>query len=188
MDNIPDYLKKEANLKPVLIKLFTLIETHYNLTPNIEIMILGDGVLWIKNTKNFMNQYFPKNKIHYTIDKFHLISRFKKLYPYQNKNKENRETYHKDFDYFYNAKYEELLQCLEDSKYFISDSKLDFLNKTIALIKNNEEGVRNQTLLNNVDFHMKGDISHYLKLTMIKKAIYSEKNIINKLNVSIMWD
>ncbi|WP_419335297.1 Mbov_0401 family ICE element transposase-like protein [Spiroplasma endosymbiont of Sarcophaga variegata] len=112
MDNIPDYLKKEADLKPVLIKLFSLIETHFNMIPNIEIMILGDGALWIKNTKNFMYQYFPKNKIHYTIDKFHLTSRFKKLYPYQNKNKENRETYHKAVDYFFNAKYEELLQCL----------------------------------------------------------------------------
>ncbi|WP_374696932.1 UPF0236 family transposase-like protein [Spiroplasma endosymbiont of Polydrusus formosus] len=138
MDNIPDYFKKEANLKPVLIKLFTLIETHYNLTPNIEIMILGDGALWIKNTKNFMHQYFPKNKIQQTIDKFHLTSRFKKLYSFQNKNKENRETYHKAIDYFYNAKYKELLQYLEDSKSFISDYKLDFLNKTITLIKNNE--------------------------------------------------
>ncbi|UNF62119.1 Mbov_0401 family ICE element transposase-like protein [Spiroplasma poulsonii] len=126
MDNIPDYLKKEANLKPVLLKLFTLIETHYNMTPNIEIMILGDGAPWIKNTKNFMHQYFPKNKIHYTIDKFHLTSRFKKLYPFQSKNKENRETYHIAVDYFFNAKYEELLQCLEDSKSFISDTKLDF--------------------------------------------------------------
>ncbi|WP_425379124.1 Mbov_0401 family ICE element transposase-like protein [Spiroplasma endosymbiont of Polydrusus pterygomalis] len=186
MDNIPDYLKKEANLKPVLIKLFTLIEAHYNLTPNIEIMILGDGALWIKNTKNFMHQYFPKNKIHHTIDKFHLTSRFKKLYPFQNKNKENRETYHKAVDYFYNAKYEELLQCLEDSKSFISDSKLDFLNKTITLIKNNEEGVKNQTLWNNVGCHMEGDISHYWKGTMIKKAIYSEKTIINKLNANMM--
>ncbi|WP_338966251.1 MULTISPECIES: Mbov_0401 family ICE element transposase-like protein [unclassified Spiroplasma] len=186
MDNIPDYLKKEANLKPVLIKLFTLIETHYNMTPNIEIMILGDGAPWIKNTKNFMHQYFPKNKIHYTIDKFHLTSRFKKLYPYQNKNKKNRETYHKAVDYFFNAKYEELLQCLEDSKSFISDAKLDFLNKTITLIKNNEEGVRNQTLWNNVGCHMEGDISHYWKGTMIKKAIYSEKTIKNKLNASMM--
>ncbi len=54
MNNIPDYLKKEANLKPVLIKLFTLIETNFNMTPNIEIMILGDGALWIKNTKNLV--------------------------------------------------------------------------------------------------------------------------------------
>ncbi len=134
MDNIPDYLKKEADLKPVLIKLFSLIETHLNMIPNIEIMILGDGAPLIKNTKIFMHQYFPKNKIHYTIDKFHLTSRFKKLYPYQNKNKENRETYHKAVDYFFNAKYEELLQCLEDSKSFISDAKLDFLNKTIRLM------------------------------------------------------
>ncbi len=186
MDNIPYYLKKETNLKPVLIKLFTLIETHYNMTPNIEIMILGDGALWIKNTKNFMHQYFPKNKIHYTIDKFHLTSRFKKIYPFQSKNKENRETYYKAVDYFFNAKYEELLECLEDSKSFIIDAKLDFLNKTITLIKNNEEGVRNQTLWNNVGCHMEGDISHYWKGTMIKKAIYSEKTIKNKLNASMM--
>ncbi|RUO85763.1 Mbov_0401 family ICE element transposase-like protein, partial [Spiroplasma endosymbiont of Megaselia nigra] len=159
MDNIPDYLKKEANLKPVLIKLFSLIETHFKMKPNIEIMILGDGALWIKNTKNFMHQYFPKNKIHYTIDKFHLTSRFKKLYTYQNKNKENRETYHKAVDYFFNAKYEELLQCLEDSKSFISDAKLDLLNKAITLIKNNKEGIKNQTLEYNIGCHVEGDIS-----------------------------
>lgn len=186
MDNIPDYLKKEANLKPVLIKLFTLIETHFKLTPNIEIMILGDGALWIKNTKNFMHQYFPKNKIHYTIDKFHLTSRFKKLYPYQSKNKENRETYHKAVDNFYNGKYEGLLKCLEDSKSFISDAKLIFLNKTIRLIKNNKEGIENQTLWNNIGCDIEGDISHYWKGTMIKKAIYSEKTIRNKLNASMM--
>ncbi|WP_369123222.1 Mbov_0401 family ICE element transposase-like protein [Spiroplasma poulsonii] len=186
MDNIPDYLKKEANLKPVLIKLFTLIETHFKLTPNIEIMILGDGALWIKNTKNFMRQYFPKNKIHYTIDKFHLTSRFKKLYPYQSKNKENREIYHKAVDNFYNGKYEGLLQCLEDSKSFISDAKLIFLNKTIRLIKNNKEGIENQTLWNNIGCDIEGDISHYWKGTIIKKAIYSEKTIRNKLNASMM--
>ncbi len=150
------------------------------MTPNIEIMILGDGALWIKNTKNSMHQYFPKNKIHYTIDKFHLTSRFKKLYPFQSKNKQNRETYHKAVDYFFNAKYEKLLQCLEDSKSFISNSKLEFLNKTIRLIKNNEEGVKNQTLWKNVGCDIEGDISYYWKGVFIKKAIYSEKTIRNK--------
>ncbi|WP_374696884.1 hypothetical protein [Spiroplasma endosymbiont of Polydrusus formosus] len=69
---------------------------------------------------------------------FNITSRFKKLYPYQNKNKENIEAYHKAVDYFYNDKYEELLQCLQYSKHFISDYKLDFFNKTIKLIKNNK--------------------------------------------------
>ncbi len=72
-------------------------------------MVLGDGALWIKNMVKFIQEYFPKNKVHYTIDKFRLTSRFKKLYPYQSKNKENRETYHKAVDYFFNGKYEELL-------------------------------------------------------------------------------
>jgi hypothetical protein len=84
--------------------------------------------------------------VHYTIDKFHLTSRFKKLYPYQNKNKQNKETYNKAVDYFFNAKYEELLQCLENSTTFIKEAKMKFLKETIKLIKNNEEGVRNQTL------------------------------------------
>ncbi|WP_374695814.1 hypothetical protein [Spiroplasma endosymbiont of Polydrusus formosus] len=126
-------------------------------------MILGDGALWIENTKNFMYKYFPKNKTNHTIDKIHLKSRFKKLNSFQNKNKENRETNHKAVDYFYNDKYEELLQLLEYSKYFISDAKLDFFNKTIKLIKNNEERVINQTLWNNIGCHMEGDISHKVK-------------------------
>lgn len=86
---------------------------------------------------------------------------------------------------FFNAKYEELLQCLENSKSFISDTKLNFLNKTITLIKNNEEGVKNKTLWNNVGCHIEGDISHYWKDAMVKKAIYSEKTIRNKLNSSL---
>ncbi|UZQ30778.1 MAG: hypothetical protein OHM56_04500 [Spiroplasma phoeniceum] len=77
---------------------------------------------------------------------FHLTSRFKKLYPYQSKNKQNKETYHKAVDYFFNARYEKLLECLENSTSFIKESKMKFLKETIRLIKNNEEGVRNQTL------------------------------------------
>ncbi len=121
-----------------------------------------------------MYKYFPKNKTNHTIYKIHLKSRFKKLYPYQNKNKENRETNHKAVDYFYNAIYEELLQRLEESKFFISDAKLDFLNKTIALIKNNEERVINKTLWNSIDCHMEGDIFHYWKGTMIKKQFIAK--------------
>ncbi|WP_374696931.1 hypothetical protein [Spiroplasma endosymbiont of Polydrusus formosus] len=33
---------------------------------------------------------------------------------------------------------------------------------------------------------MEGDISHYWKGTMIKKSIYSEKTIRNKLNANMM--
>ncbi|WP_157944277.1 hypothetical protein [Spiroplasma poulsonii] len=49
------------------------------------------------------------------------------------------------------------------------------MNKTIRLIKNNKEGIENQTLWNNIGCDIEGDISHYWKGTIIKKAIYSEK-------------
>ncbi len=84
-------------------------------------MVLGDGAPWIKNMVKFIQEYFPKNKVHYTIDKFHLTSRFKKLYPYQSKKKQNKETYHKAVNYFFNAKYEKLLECLENSVSFIKE-------------------------------------------------------------------
>ncbi|UZQ30403.1 MAG: hypothetical protein OHM56_02365 [Spiroplasma phoeniceum] len=112
-------------------------------------MALGYGTPLIKNIAKFIQEYFSKNKAHYTIDKFHLTSRFKKLYPYQSKNKQNKETYHKAVDYFFNARYEKLLECLENSASFIKESKMKLLKETIRLIKNNKEGVRNQTLWNN---------------------------------------
>ncbi|GAA6237919.1 MAG: hypothetical protein SPLM_00440, partial [Spiroplasma phoeniceum] len=102
LDNIPEYIKKNSKLTNFVNKLLTLITSYYDINDNIEFMVLGDGAPWIKNMAKFIQKYFPKNKVHYTIDKFHLTSRFKKLYPYQSKNKENRETYHKAVDYFFN--------------------------------------------------------------------------------------
>ncbi len=53
-------------------------------------MVLWDGESRIKNIAKFIQEYFLKNKVYYTIDKFHLTSIFKKLYPYQSKNKQNK--------------------------------------------------------------------------------------------------
>ncbi len=117
LDNIPEYIKKNSKLTNFVNKLLTLITSYYDINNNIEFMVLGYGAPWIKNIAKFIQEYFPKNKVHYTIDKFHLTSRFKKLYPYQSKNKQNKETYHKAVDYFFNAKYEKLLECLENSAF-----------------------------------------------------------------------
>ncbi|RUP75016.1 hypothetical protein D6D54_09095, partial [Spiroplasma poulsonii] len=130
---------------------------------------------------------YKNNKVSYSLDKFHLTSIFKKIYPFQNKNKENREAYHKAVDYFFNGKYEELLQCLEDSKFFISDFKLDFLNKAIRLIKNNKEGIENQTLEYNIGCHVEGDVSHYIKAIKGRGAkIYCKETFINMLIGSML--
>ncbi len=184
--SIPEYIKKNSKLTNFVNKLLTLITSYYDVNDNIEFMVLGDGAPWIKNIVKFIQEYFPKNKVHYTIYKLHLTSRFKKLYPYQSKNKENRETYHKAVDYFFKAKYEKLLECLENSVSFIKKSKIKFLKETIRLIKNNEEGVRNQTLWNNIGCHIEGDISHYCKGILVKKATYHEKTLKNKLNTSMI--
>ncbi|WP_338955873.1 Mbov_0401 family ICE element transposase-like protein [Spiroplasma endosymbiont of Polydrusus cervinus] len=186
LDNIPEYIKKNSKLTNFVNKLLILITSYYDINDNIEIMVLGDGAPWIKNIAKLIQEYFPKNKVHYTIDKFHLTSRFKKLYPYQSKNKQNKETYHKAVDYFFNAKYEELLECLENSTSFIKEVKMKFLKEIIRLIKNNEEGVRNQTLWNNIGCHIEGDISHYCKGVLVKKATYHGKTLKNKLNTSMI--
>ncbi len=59
---------------------------------------------------------------------------------------------------------------------------MKFLKETIRLIKNNEEGVINQKLWNNIGCHIEDDISHYWKGVSVKKATYHEKTIKNKLN------
>ncbi|WP_148108865.1 hypothetical protein, partial [Spiroplasma endosymbiont of Megaselia nigra] len=123
----------KSNIDNFIDKIFKLMDI-YDINEDTKILILSDGEKQIKKIYRAVKAKYKNNKVSYSLDKFHLTSIFKKIYPFQNKNKENREAYHKAVDYFFNGKYEELLQCLEDSKFFISDSKLDFLNKAITLI------------------------------------------------------
>ncbi|WFH00047.1 UPF0236 family protein [Spiroplasma citri] len=181
MDNIPNYITKKTKLRPFVVKLILLIINNYNIQNDTEIMILGDGANWIKGVKKDIADRFPNNKVHYTIDKVNLNNRFKNLFPFQRKNAEINEIFDNAIYYFYNGKYEELLQCLKDSKPFIPESKLDYFNKTKKLIKNNEEGIKNQTLWNNIGCHAEGDISH-IKGRFVKKATYNEKTLKNKMN------
>ncbi|WP_310612864.1 hypothetical protein [Spiroplasma citri] len=162
-----------------------MIISNYNIQDDTEIMILGDGANWIKGVKKDIANRFPNNKVHYTIDKFNLVKRFKDLLPHRRIIKENKETFKQVVDYFYNGKYYELLQCLKESKSFIPISK-KFLRETINLIKNNEEGIKNQTLWNNIGCHMEGDVSHYGKGIFSKKGIYSEKNVKKIVNTSMI--
>ncbi|WFG97537.1 UPF0236 family protein [Spiroplasma citri] len=186
IDNIPIYISKKTKLTRFVVKLILLIISNYNIQDDTEIMILGDGADWIKGVKKVIANRFPNNKVHYTIDKFHLKSRFENLFPFQSKTAEIKEIFDNAIYYFYNGKYEELLQCLKESKPFISDSKKEYFIKTINLIKNNEEGIKNQTLWNNIGCHMESDISHCAKGIFSKKGIYSEKNVKNKLNTSMI--
>ncbi|UZQ29550.1 MAG: hypothetical protein OHM56_10335 [Spiroplasma phoeniceum] len=93
-------IKTNSKLTNFVSKLLTLITSYYDINDNIEFMVSGEGAPWIKNMAKFIQEHFPKNKVHYTIDKFHLTSIFKKLYPFQGKNKQNKETYHKAVNYF----------------------------------------------------------------------------------------
>ncbi|MBH8622687.1 hypothetical protein TS70_01920 [Spiroplasma sp. hyd1] len=185
LDNIPEYIKKDGKLTNFVNKLLILITSYYDISDNIEIMVLGDGAPWIKNIAKFIQEYFPKNKVHYTIDKFHLTKRFKDLFPFQHKNKLNKKAYNDAISYFYDGKYEELLNCLESATSFIRETKIKLLKETIRLIKNNEDGVKNQSLSNNIGCHIEGDISHYCKGVLVKKATYHEKTLKNKLNTSM---
>ncbi|RUO86197.1 hypothetical protein, partial [Spiroplasma endosymbiont of Megaselia nigra] len=167
-------------------KIFKSMDT-YDINEDTKILILSDGEKQIKKIYKAVKAKYKNNTVSYSLDRFHLISIFKKIYPYQSKNKENRETYHKVVDYFYNGKYEELLKCLEDSKSFISDAKLDLLNKAITLIKNNKEGIKNQTLEYNIGCHAEGDISHYIKAVKGRGAkIYCKETFMNMLIASML--
>ncbi|WP_053391330.1 hypothetical protein [Spiroplasma kunkelii] len=100
LDNIPEYIKK-SKLTNFVNKLLILITSYYDINDHIEIMVLGDGDPWIKNIAKFIQEYFPKNKVHYTIDKFHITKRFKDLFPFQHKNKLNKKAYNDAISYFY---------------------------------------------------------------------------------------
>ncbi|PQM29950.1 hypothetical protein [Spiroplasma poulsonii] len=70
LDNIPEYIRKNSKLTNFVNKLLILITSYYDINDNIEIMVLGDGAPWIKNIAKVIQEYFPKNKVHYTIDNF----------------------------------------------------------------------------------------------------------------------
>ncbi|ALA98281.1 hypothetical protein SKUN_001417 [Spiroplasma kunkelii CR2-3x] len=176
---------EKSSFNNFIDKIFKLMNT-YDINENTKILLLSDGEKQIKKIYNAIKIKYKNNTVSYSLDKFHLTNIFKKTYPYQSKNKENRETYHKAVDYFYNAKYEELIQCLENSKSFISDAKLEFLNKAITLIKNNKDGIENQALEYNIGCHMESDVSHFIKAVKGRGAKIYCKETFNNMLISSM--
>ncbi|MBW3058989.1 MAG: hypothetical protein CXB60_08060 [Spiroplasma poulsonii] len=61
------------------------------------------------------------------------------------------------------------------------------MNKAIRLIKNNKEGIENQTLEYNIGCHVEGDVSHYIKAIKGRGAkIYCKETFINMLIGSML--
>ncbi|UZQ33026.1 MAG: hypothetical protein OHM56_03495 [Spiroplasma phoeniceum] len=61
------------------------------------------------------------------------------------------------------------------------------MNKAITLIKNNKEGIENQTLEYNIGCHVEGDISHYINAVKGRGAkIYCKETFINMLTASML--
>lgn len=70
---------------------------------------------------------------------------------------------------------------------YVIDNKKKFLLETIELIKNNKEGIENQTLEYNIGCHVEGDISHYIKAVKGRGAkIYCKETFINMLIASML--
>ncbi|WFG98440.1 hypothetical protein M1770_00260 [Spiroplasma citri] len=140
--------------------------------------------------KKFIKQQKQKNKnntVSYSLDRFHLVKRFKDLFSYRNRNKINRLKYKLSKIYFFTGNHEALLDFLICHLPYVIDSKKKFLLETIELIKNNKEGIENQALEYNIGCHVEGDVSHYIKAVKGRGAkIYCKETFINMLIASML--
>ncbi|QJU61527.1 hypothetical protein HHA36_03455 [Spiroplasma citri] len=130
---------------------------------------------------------YKNNTVSYSLDKFHLVKRFKGLFSYRNRNKIHRLKYKLAKIYFFTGNYEALLDFLICHLPYVIDSKKKFLLETIELIKNNKDGIENQALEYNIGCHVEGDVSHYIKAVKGRGAkIYCKETFNNMLIASML--
>ncbi|WP_338955258.1 hypothetical protein [Spiroplasma endosymbiont of Polydrusus cervinus] len=159
----------------------------YEINEDTKILILRDGDRWIKKIYKAIKEKYKNRILSYSLDKFHLINRFKQLFPYRRRNKIHRLKYNWAKKFFFAGYHEALLNLLNSNLPYVFGNKKGFLLQTIKLIENNEAGVKNQALEYNIGCHMEGDISHYIKAVKGRGAkIYCKETFNNMLIVSIL--
>jgi hypothetical protein len=176
----------KSNIDNFIDKIFKSMDT-YDINKDTKILILSDGEKQIKKIYIAIKEKYKNNTISYSLDKFHLVKRFKELFPNRKKNQIHRLKYKLSKIYFFTGNYEALLDFLMCHLSYIVGNKKKFLLETIELIKNNKEGIENQTLEYNIGCHMEGDISHYIKAVKGRGAkIYCKETFINMLIASML--
>lgn len=176
----------KASITNFIDKIFKLMDT-YKINKDTKILILSDGDRWIKKIYKAIKEKYKNNIVSYSLDKFHLINRFKQLFLYRRRNKIHILKYNWAKKFFFAGYHEALLNLLNSHLPYVFGNKKEFLLQTIKLIENNEEGVKNQALEYNIGCHMEGDISHYIKAVKGRGAkIYCKETFNNMLIVSML--
>lgn len=176
----------KSNIDNFIDKFFKLMDT-YDINKDTKILILSDGEKQIKKIYKAIKEIYKNNTVSYSLDKFHLVKRFKELFPNRKKNRIHRLKYKLSKIYFFTGNYEALLDFLMCHLPYVIDNKKKFLLETIELIKKNKEGIENQALEYNIGCHMEGDISHYIKAVKGRGAkIYCKETFINMLIASML--
>ncbi len=176
----------KSNIDNFIDKIFKSMET-YEINKDTKILILSDGEKQIKKIYKAIKTIYKNNTVSYSLDKFHLVKRFKELFPNRKKNRIHRLKYKLSKIYFFTGNYEALLDFLMCHLPYVIDNKKKFLLETIKLIKNNKEEIENQALEYNIGCHMEGDISHYIKAVKGRGAkIYCKETFINMLIASML--
>lgn len=176
---------EKSSFNNFIDKIFELMNT-YDINENTIILVLSDGEKQIKKIYKAIKIKYQNNTVSYSLDKFHLVKRFKDLFPYRNRNKIHRLKYKLAKIYFFTGNYEALLDFLICYLPYVIDNKKKFLLETIELIKNNKDGIENQALEYNIGCHVEGDVSHYIKAVKGRGAKIYCKETFNNMLIAAM--
>lgn len=185
MNNIPHKIKNLTNIKVFTNKVIEAMYS-YNIKKDTKILVLGDDANYIETIANAIAKEFKYNILDVSLDKYHLVKKFEHLWSYRKRNKMQEIKYNIAKHYFYNGKYDELLDLLNSLLPYIVGNKRSYLLKTIKYIKNNEKGIRNQILPNNIGCHMEGDISKAKSIKGRGGKIYNKLTFNNLLIASMI--
>ncbi|QED24747.1 hypothetical protein [Spiroplasma citri] len=89
----------KSNIYNFIDKIFKSMDT-YDINEDTKILILSDGEKQIKKIYKAIKAKYKNNTVSYSLDRFHLVKRFKDLFSYRNRNKIHRLKYKLSKIYF----------------------------------------------------------------------------------------
>ncbi|WP_338962472.1 MULTISPECIES: UPF0236 family transposase-like protein [unclassified Spiroplasma] len=157
------------------------INNHYDIKLNIfainweynnyNVVVAGDGALWIRAMASWLGCY-------YILDKYHAYSYlWKSFVNVRGKHQKKALDWTKYLDVtttFSNGKYNELITILENNHNKVT-------KKTYNYFKNNEQGIINQNADWNIGCSAESDVYHFLKSLTNGAKIYHHQTLNNML-------
>ena len=159
---------QKVDYETVKLQIVNKLRTFYSYSPQLAIYKYSDGAPELKGLKNICSNSF------FILDKFHPYRYFKSAFG----NKFNKK-YWSCINYFKHGKYQELVLFLRTE---YETTRKEEIYKAWRYIKNNQEGVLNQSLTENIGCSIEGQIAH---LKSIKRGrILTYHNFFSRLNNS----